>query len=92
MVESILEVQPEFQAARKAVVDAQYAVDVIKGAVVALDHRKKALEKESELWLGQYWARPREPAGEVGRQMNDARSQAAYERSREALAKKKAEG
>jgi hypothetical protein len=53
--------QPEWTIANAAVIDAQYTADLHSGAVVALDHRKKALE--SLVWLQgrDYYAEPIAP-------------------------------
>jgi hypothetical protein len=44
-------VQKKHTAANQAVIDANHRVNILQGAVGALDHRKRALEKLVDLWL-----------------------------------------
>ncbi len=45
---------------RKKMAEARYLVDLLEGTCRALEHRKRALEKEVELFLAGYFAAPKE--------------------------------
>ena len=49
----------EYQYAQKLVFIAKHRVDVLSGAVTALDHRKKALENLVDLHGRNYFSTPR---------------------------------
>ncbi len=46
---------------KQGLIDTDYQVNILQGVVVAFAHRKQALENEVKLWLGQYYAGPKEP-------------------------------
>jgi hypothetical protein len=48
----------EYQAAYKSMLAYRHSVDVIGGALNALEHKKRALESLVGLWRGQYFAEP----------------------------------
>jgi hypothetical protein len=53
--------QPEYKEARDALTEAEYELSILQGAVKAFDHKRAALENEVKLWLGSYFAGPKEP-------------------------------
>lgn len=62
-VEAAVVVDEGVKAAQSEVVEVRHRYDVLCAAVSALDHRKKALEKLVELFLSDYFSRPRAAAG-----------------------------
>ena len=58
-VENIVLLQKQYREADSNVIKAKHEVDIIQAAVEALEHRKKALEKEVDLFLSNYWSEPR---------------------------------
>lgn len=59
VIAAVVEVQEGHQKAVSAVIKARHRVDLLEGAVTALDHRKRALEKAVDLWSMSYFAEPR---------------------------------
>lgn len=53
--------QGKYQKAVAALNNAKHEVDVFDAAVSALDHKKRSLEGEVQLFLASYYATPREP-------------------------------
>jgi len=45
--------------AQAAVIEARHEMDIVDAAVAAMDSRKKALEKEVDLWLANYFSEPK---------------------------------
>jgi hypothetical protein len=62
-VKEIVQMQREYQHAVAAEIDARHAVEVLRAAMGTLDNRKKGLEKAVDLFLSDYFAEPRKPAG-----------------------------
>ncbi len=62
--------QEAVQEAQSELNDEKYRVDMLAGMVTAMDHRKKTLEKEVDLWLANYFASPR-ASSEVSREKID---------------------
>ncbi len=60
---------PEYQAAMKKVNVARYEVNIVAAAVVALEHRKRALEKLVDLHGRNYFSEPK--ASEQSRETMD---------------------
>ncbi len=58
-VKQAITVHKKYQSAVATAIDAKHDMDVLQGAVTALDHRKRALEKLCELFLANYFANPR---------------------------------
>jgi hypothetical protein len=52
---------PEYQKALQKYNDALYNADICKFVIRALDHKKTALENLVRMWIGSYFAGPREP-------------------------------
>lgn len=52
----------EVQTLQGEVRDAAYRAEVLKGVVIALDHKKKSLEGLVTLYVGQYFSAPRASA------------------------------
>lgn len=69
--------QPKYQKAKTAMIEAKHAVDVLEAAVWALDHKKKGLESAVQLQLANYRSAPRATNGEqrqaVEQMKDDAR-------------------
>ena len=51
----------EYQKALQQYNDALYEADICKFVVKSLDHKKTALENLVRMWIGSYFAGPREP-------------------------------
>lgn len=58
-VKETMPLQDKVKEAKQQVVEARYEMDLAESAVIAFDHRKKALEKEVELFLANYFGKPR---------------------------------
>lgn len=58
-VNSEITMSKEYQSTLSEIVDKRYQVDLLKGMISALDNRKKALEKQVELFLTGYFSNPR---------------------------------
>ncbi len=69
-------VNKEVRKAKYNEIDARYKIDVLKAAVRTLEHRKAAIEGECQLFLANYFSKPR--AGEVGKQMEERKSDRAF--------------
>ena len=63
-ITSAIMTREEWRDAAKQVLDAKHVVDVLSAAVTALDHRRKALEGMVQLFLANYFSRPRAPKGD----------------------------
>lgn len=57
-INSTIQRQPEFNKANEDFHSANYTMNVLKSAVSAFDHKKKALEFEVQLWQGNYYSVP----------------------------------
>jgi len=58
LVRAAVEASPKVQLADKKTIKARHAMDVVQGAVSALDHRKKALGDLVSLYLADYFSKP----------------------------------
>lgn len=58
VVEAAIFCQPEYEEATKEVREAKYAADCFAGLLMALDHKKKALEKLVDLHGRDYFSQP----------------------------------
>lgn len=58
-------VHDDYQAAAKAVIDAKFNLDLMEGIVTGLEHRKRMIETEVDLWKQSYFARPTIVAGSL---------------------------
>ena len=63
VVKETIPIQSKHKDAVDEVIAAKHRVDILDAAVSAIDHRKKALEKEVELFIANYFAKPRSPEG-----------------------------
>ncbi len=61
MIDRMMPMQPEYQKAKRDVLDGERKVGRLKSAVKALDQKKTALEKLTALWIGGYYADPKVP-------------------------------
>jgi hypothetical protein len=59
-INATIQRQNLFQNASEAYHAANYVANLLKGAITAFDHRKKALEMEVMLWQAGYWSTPYE--------------------------------
>jgi len=50
-----------YKLTQQALIDANEAVNILASAKVAFDHRKKALEGLTQLWVSGYWSTPKIP-------------------------------
>lgn len=57
-INSTIQRQEKFQKANEEYHSSNYVMNVLKSAVSAFDHRKKALEMEVQLWQGGYYSVP----------------------------------
>ena len=60
-IASSIFLQPEYKAATDALIQDNYELTILQGAVRAFDHKRAALENEVKLWLGSYFSGPKEP-------------------------------
>lgn len=60
-VEAAIVLDPEYQAASRAVIEAKYSVDMMAAAVQAMEGRKAALENLVRLYAASYFAGPSVP-------------------------------
>ncbi len=58
-IKTIVPGQQEYMGAESRVRGRKHDVDILAAYVVALDHRRKALEKEVDLFMAGYFAEPR---------------------------------
>ncbi len=57
-INSTIQRQPEYNKANEEFHASNYVMNVLRSAVSAFDHRKKALEMEVQLWQGGYYSVP----------------------------------
>lgn len=81
-VEKTILLQKRYQRAHAVVVEAKHKVDLLEANVSALDHRKRALEKLVDLFLSDYFSKPREPKDSGGVMQRSKADQAFKKRSR----------
>lgn len=84
--EAIL-VHKDYTAAVESELKAKYRVDILQATVVALDHRKKALEKLVDLFLANYFSPPR-AKGEKSREAQQRMSEQTSERAARKIAER----
>ena len=60
-ISSSIPKQAIYQDANKAVIDAKHELAVLQAAMMAIEHRKKALENLVTLHMADYYSSPREP-------------------------------
>ena len=70
------------QQAVQEVIDRRYEMDIMQAYVDALDHRKTALVKLTDLFLASYFSRPRPSSAPAGEQTDEWEKQKARSRSR----------
>ena len=75
-VEKTVLIQKRYREAQDQVINTRHAVDVLEGMASALEHKKKALEMEVQLFLADYFSEPRNPKGYSREQMDEAMYQA----------------
>lgn len=64
LLEAAVIVQSEYQKAVEAQSEAEHRRDTLKGMVTALDHKKKMIELEVQLFLSSYFGEPRVKGGD----------------------------
>jgi 3-deoxy-D-arabino-heptulosonate 7-phosphate (DAHP) synthase len=72
----------EFQRATKALIQAKFMVDMAEATVSGLEHRKKALEEEVQLWSQSYFSTPRLKKGTEGHVRDRIQTEIARKRFR----------
>lgn len=82
-IKAEIKISPEYQKAKSEYLQADYQAQILSAAVKAFDHRKKALEHLSQLWLAGYFSSPRQPKAKEGVEKRQ------QERQRNALNKSK---
>jgi len=61
--------QPKYKKAQEERLEAEYKVNVLFGAVMAMNARRQLLEDLVRLYLSSYWSTPRQqPGGQLGSQ------------------------
>lgn len=80
IVKELIPLQKKFKRQQAVVIDTKHAVDVLVGAVKALEHRKKALENEVFLFGQGYFSSPRAKGGESAEKMREAEKRSARSR------------
>jgi signal transduction protein with GAF and PtsI domain len=79
IVENTVVLQDKHKTARRRLLDAKHAVDVAQVAVDTMEHKKKALENAVQLFLSDYWSKPRERGGKGGTHpMGEREAKAAF--------------
>ena len=58
LADYVVELQNDHRKAVEEVLETRYLAELLEAYVTTLEHQKKALEKEAELWLGGYWSTP----------------------------------
>ena len=86
-INSVIQQQAIFQQANEEYHSANYVANLLKGAITAFDHRKKALEMEVSLWQGGYFSIPVDRTSNG--QMNKEIVAVASDKQREGLARRK---
>lgn len=74
--------QKEYKVALKAVFDARHSADVYSAVVVALEHRKRALENIVDLFGMNYFSKPKAPTAEAAEKFDEASKREVRGRSR----------
>ena len=62
-IEATVPLEPKVRVADQNVIDARHRMDILQAAVAAYDHRKAALQKLVELFLANYFSKPKAPEG-----------------------------
>ncbi len=62
-IESAIPTDQRHHDAQAAVIEARHAMDIVQAAVTAIEHRRKTLEYEVQLFLADYYSRVRTPEG-----------------------------
>ncbi|MFA5408826.1 MAG: recombination mediator protein UvsY [Bacilli bacterium] len=60
-IKTVIDLNEKVREAEEAVIEARYAMEVLQGAVGALDHRKAALGDLVRLHLADYFSKPTAP-------------------------------
>lgn len=72
-IEKAVVLSKKYQRVHEKVIEAKHDVDVLAAAVSALDHKKKALENLTQLFLANYFSTPRAPKGSDPEQFSKTR-------------------
>ncbi len=75
--EAAVTLDKRVRRAVKRMNDAKHLLDICEVDVSALEHRKRMLEKEAELWIAGYFSTPR-PRGEAGERVKEATRKQAF--------------
>lgn len=57
-IEMKIATETRYKKVQKRLIELKGEVDALNAAIVALDHKKKALESLTSLWIGSYWSEP----------------------------------
>ncbi len=82
-IASTILIHKDYKFAYKDYLDAKHEAAILAGAVVAFDHRKRALESLSKLWLGSYFSEPRKP------KMDEEQQETKSSKQRKSIKRKK---
>lgn len=58
-IKEVIPTLPPYKTAIKKVIDARYELDIAKAASIAIEHKKRGLEKVVDLFLNNYYGEPR---------------------------------
>lgn len=59
-LDNAIDAMEDIQDKRKEIINKTYEVDLLKGVVEALRHKKSALEKEVDLYIAGYYSSPKD--------------------------------
>ncbi len=76
-------VNKEVRKAKRDEIDAHHKVDILKAAVRTLEHRKAGIQDLVQLWMGDYFSKPR-IKGDAGSMMRDRKIDHAFNRGKKA--------
>jgi len=62
IVDAEIRKKSEFKEVQKDLIEANEEVNVLESAKWAMEHKKKALESMTSLWIGGYYSEPKIPA------------------------------
>ncbi len=82
-IASTISQHQDYKFAYKDYLDTKHEAAILAGAVVAFDHRKRALESLSKLWLGSYFSEPRKE------KMDEDEQESRASRQRKSIKKKR---
>lgn len=86
-ITALLQIHPKLQEIRQRIIQKKHDVRIAEGFTNSLEHRKKALENEVQLYIAGYWSLPRTPR-ENRTEMEKTGRDRTFDRAKKALNKK----